>query len=289
MSESPADHTANQAAALARAWAAAVRGNRDQAERLREQPDGGDHYAPIASVFRADPDRSGDETLDALREIARPADVWIDIGAGAGRFALALARSVREVIGVEPSPAMRAEFEAARAEYGIRNARMLDQRWPTNAPPQGDAALISHVGYDIEEIGAFLDTMERAARRECVAILFESAPGVLFHELWPAVHGEPQIALPGLNDLVALLEARGAAPSVRRSRQRSWSFASRDEAEAAARRRLWVEPGSPKLPALQAALYDLLIQTGDGQFAVPSVMTQGIVRWRPPRPERNAP
>lgn len=288
MSEPSADHAADRAAALARAWADAVRGNRAQAERLREQPDRGDHYAPIASVFRADPDRSGDDTLDALREIARPDDIWIDIGAGAGRFALPLARSVREVIGVEPSPAMRAEFEAARAEHDIPNARALDQRWPTDAPPQGDVALISHVGYDIEPIAAFLDTMERAARRECVAILFESAPGVLFHELWPAVHGEPQIALPGLNDLIALLEARGAAPSVRRSSQRSWSFASRGDAEAAARRRLWIEPDSPKLPALQAALDNLLVQTEDGQFAAPSAIIQGIVRWRPTRPERNA-
>ena len=277
------------AAALEGAWGEAVRGNREQAERLREESDGGDYYAPVASAFRADPQRRDDATLEALRELARAEDVWVDVGAGAGRFALGLAGSVREMIAVEPSAGMRAEFEALRAEHGIGNARLVDQRWPTDDPPRGDVALISHVGYDIEGIGAFLDTMERAAQRECVAVLFESAPGGLFHELWPLVHGEPQVALPGLNELVALLEARGAAPSVRRSRQRSWSFASRDEAEAAARRRLWIEPDSPKLPALQAALYDLLIQTGDGQFAVPSVMTQGIVRWRPPRPERNAP
>ena len=279
----------DRAAALERAWGEAVRGNREQAERLREESDGGDYYAPVASAFRADPQRRDDATLEALREIARAEDVWIDVGAGAGRFALALAGSVREVIGVEPSAGMRAEFEALRAEHGIGNARLVDQRWPTDDPPRGDAALISHVGYDIEEIGAFLDTMERAAERECVAVLFESAPGGLFHELWPLVHGEAQVALPGLNDLVALLEARGAAVTVRRSEGRSWSFGSREEAEAAARRRLWLGPDSAKLPALQAALYDLLIQTGDGQFAVPSVMTQGIVRWRPPRPERNAP
>ena len=270
----------SDAAALSAAWAEAVRGNREQAERLREQPSSGDHYAPIASVFRADPNREGDATLDALRELARPDDVWVDVGAGAGRFALALARSVREVIAIEPSAAMRAEFEALRAEHGIENARALDQRWPTDEPPRGDVAMISHVGYDIEKIGAFLDTLERAAARECVAVLFAQAPGVFFHELWPAVHGEAQVPLPGLNELVALLEARGASLNVRRSQARAWSFASREEAAAAARRRLWIESDSPKLPALEAALDALLIGNDDGTLATPSTMTQGIVRWR---------
>ena len=257
-----------------------MRGNRAQAERLREQPDGGDHYAPIAAVFRADPHRTDDPTLDALREIARPDDVWIDVGAGAGRFSLALAGSVREVIAIEPSAGMRAEFEALRAEHGIENVRLLDQRWPTEDPPRGDVVMISHVGYDIEPIAEFLDTMERAAARECVAVLFESAPGGLFSELWPAVHGEPQIALPGLDALLALLEARGAQLTVQRSQQRSWSFASREEAEAAARRRLWIEPDSPKLPALRRALDELLTETDDGRLAAPGVMMQGIVRWQ---------
>ena len=270
----------SDAAALAAAWGAAVRGNREQAERLREQPSGGDHYAPIASVFRADPNRTDDATLEALRELAQPDDVWVDVGAGAGRFALALARSVREVIAIEPSAAMRAEFEALRAEHGIENARALDQRWPTADPPRGDVALISHVGYDIEAIGAFLDTLERAAARECVAVLFAQAPGVLFRELWPAVHGEAQVALPGLDELVALLEARGASLDVRRSQARAWSFDSREEAAAAARRRLWIESDSPKLPALEAALDALLIDNDDGTLATPSTMTQGIVRWR---------
>ena len=275
--------------ALAQAWADAVRGNREQAERLRERAADGDHYAPIASVFRADPNRRDDATLNALRDLAQPDDVWIDVGAGAGRFTLALARSVREVIAIEPSAAMRAEFEAVRAEHGIENVRLLDQRWPTANPPRGDVAMISHVGYDIEPIGAFLDTMEQAARRECVAVMFESAPGGLFHELWPAVHGEAQVALPGLTSLIALLEARGAEISLRRSQERAWSFASREDAEAAARRRLWLDADSPKISALRAALDDLLTTTEDGLFAAPGAMTQGIVRWRARPQERNTP
>ena len=269
-----------RAAQLAAAWAAAVRGNREQAERLRERRGEGDHYAPIAAAFRADPRRSGDPTLDALRAIAKPDDVWVDVGAGAGRFALALALGVREVIAIEPSAAMRAEFEQLRAEHGIDNARVIDQRWPTAEPPRGDVALISHVGYDIEPINEFLDTLERSAERECAALMFEQAPGGLFHELWPRVHGEAQIALPGLGQLLELLEARGAQVSVHRSQAQRWSFASREEAEAAARRRLWLQPDSPRLASLRAALDDLLEVGSDGRPAPPATMTQGLVRWQ---------
>lgn len=278
--------SANAAAVLADTWGEAVRANREQAERLREAPDqAGDHYAPIAAAFRADPRRSGDPTLTALRGIAQPTDIWLDVGAGAGRFALALAGSVREVIGIEPSTAMRAEFEQIRTEHGIENARILNQRWPTNDPLRGDVALISHVGYDIEPISAFLDTLERSARRECIAVMFDQAPGNLFHELWPRVHGEPQELLPGLRELLVLLKARGAAPTnLHRSEPRRWSFDSLEDAEAAARRRLWLQADSPKLPALREVLTNLLKPATDGGLAFPTAMTQTIVRWqRPPQ------
>ncbi len=268
------------AATLAEAWAAAVRGNREQAERLREEPDDGDHYAPIAAAFRADPRRTDDITLAALQEIAEPDDVWVDVGAGAGRFALALALCVREVIAIEPSAGMRAEFEEIRAQHGIENARVFDQRWPTADPPRGDVAMISQVGYDIEPIGELLDTMERSAARECVAVMYEQAPGGLFHELWPAIHGEPQIQLPGLAALLELLEARGADVSVNRSQRRRWRYRSREEAESFARRRLWLKPDSAKLSRLHDALDDLLVSDDNETLATPTTMTQGIVRWR---------
>lgn len=271
-----------EASRLSSAWGERVRANREQAERLREWSDDGDHYAPLASAFRADPGRRDDATLNALLELARAEDVWLDIGAGAGRFSLALAGRVREVVAVEPSAGMRAEFESVRLEYGIENARVVDQRWPTDDPPGADVALISHVGYDIERMGAFLDSMERAASRECVAVLYDRAPGGLFGELWPSVHGEAEASLPGLGELIALLEARGTSPRVSRSSGRSWSFGSVEEAEGMARRRLWIGEGSVKAPLLREALRGRLVQAGDGSWSLGSELTQGIVRWTPP-------
>ena len=94
------------AADLEAEWADRVRANRVQAERLRET-ETGDFYAPVSNLFVADPRRTGEPALDALLAMATPDETWLDIGAGAGRYALPLALRVREVVAVEPSGGMR--------------------------------------------------------------------------------------------------------------------------------------------------------------------------------------
>ena len=270
---------------LAADWSRRVAGNREQAERLREERGDGDHYRPLASMFRADPHRTDDEVLEALLAIAQASDTWIDVGAGAGRFSLPLALSVQSVIAVEPSGAMREEFANLQIEHGITNVELRKDRWPSDDPGLtdiGDVALISHVGYDIEPIGAFLDTLDRSARRECVALTFDRAPGSLFWQAWPLVHGEKHVQLPGGADLVALLRARGArvdvSPIAGTTRVR-WSFDSFDEAMEWARRRLWLSEQSTKLPRLQDAVRAILVEE-DGRWALPDRPTQQLIRWR---------
>jgi CTP:molybdopterin cytidylyltransferase MocA len=80
--------------ALEAAWADRVLANRAQVERIREVPDGEDFYAPVRSLFRADPTRTDDPVLVALLDLVRPGDSWLDVGAGAGRFALPIARAL---------------------------------------------------------------------------------------------------------------------------------------------------------------------------------------------------
>ena len=271
---------------LTLAWADRVAANREQAERLREESDGGDHYRPLASAFRADPRRTGDSALEALLSIASPEDTWVDIGAGAGRFSLPLALQMKRVIAIEPSPAMRAELANLQIEHGITNVDIRDQRWPTLDPEitgMADVGLISHVGYDIEPMGEFLDTMERAATRECVALQYDHAPGSMFWQVWPAIHGEPQVHLPGALDFIALLEARGADVEVsdleRRGDRQRFVFAAPEQAMDWARRRLWLSEDSAKVPVLREAVAELLIER-DGEWSLPDQPKQMLIRWR---------
>jgi SAM-dependent methyltransferase len=273
------------------AWADRVQRNRDQVDRFREEPDGQDFYASVSSIFRDDPDREGDPVLDALRVHARPADTWLDIGAGAGRYALPLARVVREVVALDPSPGMLEALQAGMAEHRIENVRVVSGRWPAALAPDGpiaslasvDVALIAHVGYDVEAIGPFLDAMERVASRECLAVLMERSPAMIAEPFWPPLHGEPRIALPGLPAFVDLLGARGRDPAVTmlESSLRRWN--SRDEVETYVRRQAWVAPGTAKDRRMQALIDEWLVRGEDGlvELSVAEPLRVGLVAWLP--------
>ena len=221
--ENPDVDTPGDLAALE--WAERVRANREQVDRVREVPDDEDFYAPLTARFRDDPRRSDDDVLDVLRSLVRAGETWLDIGAGAGRFALPIALLAGEVIAVDASAGMLAALREGMAEHGIGNVRIVQGRWPMEPERQGgssgalpgilaDVALIANVGYDIEAIGPFLDAMEAAARRLCVAVLMDRQPASVAERFWSAVHGEERATLPGLVDFLDLLRARGASPSL---------------------------------------------------------------------------
>ena len=289
------DTAADLAAVADRVWADRVRGNREQVERVREQPDGPDFYASVSSIFRDDPDRSGDPVLDALRARARPDDTWLDIGAGAGRYALPLAGAVHRVVAVDPSPSMLEALRESMTEHRIENVITVAGRWP-DALEQGseelraalpaDVSLIAHVGYDVERVWPFLEAMERATRRECLAVLMERSPAMLAEPFWRDVHGERRIALPALPALVDLLVAHGRTPELTmlESSRRRW--ASRDEIEAYVRRQTWVAPGSVKDGRMQALIDNWLVELPDGSvdLSVVEPLKVGLVAWKPGTP-----
>jgi hypothetical protein len=267
-------------AALA-AWAASVRANNTQVERYSEQAPRADHYAPLVQRFRVDPRRQGDAVLDALLALAQPDDTWLDIGAGAGRIALPLALCVREVLALDASPGMLEGLRAGMAAHGIANVRALAGRWPIADPPRADVALIVNVGYDIADIGPFLDAMEQAATRLCLAVLAARRPTWGTDTLWPAVHGEPRVPLPALPELLALQLARRRVFELRMVESPPQSYESFEAALTFARLQTWVAHGSPKDEQLQTALRERLDER-DGSWAFSwDPFLSGIVTWRP--------
>lgn len=267
--------------ALGHAWRALVLAEYDQVQRLREwQDEDGDHYAPIAHHFADDPHRTGDALLDELRALSRADATWLDIGAGGGRYALPLALVSREVIAVEPSPGMRAVLREGMTQHGITNIDIQPARWPEEAADlSADFALVAHVGYDIREINAFLDALERATRERCVMILMDRAPSSGFLRLWEQVHGEPRYQLPGMRELLMLLLARGSAPDVRVMPRHAPRWEEED-IRSSARRRLWLREGSEKDQRLQALL-DEAFEAGIDTLELPSVIA--MISWPPVR------
>jgi SAM-dependent methyltransferase len=260
-----------RAADVLSAWAARVRANAEQVERLGEVQNPSDFYAPVAQLFEDDPHRS-EEVLDLLRGLVRTDDVVLDIGAGGGRYALPLALVAREVIALDASPGMLGVLRQAMERHGITNVRPVEARWPTEDAPAADVTLISHVGYDIEAIGPFADALEAAARRLCIAVLLEHPPPHEIDRLWPAIHGEERASLPALPEFLTLLLARGRLPEVRLATRPRFAHDSPEIRLMQARRLLWLRPDSEKDHKLRASLE----ATADQPPA-----RVGVVTWSP--------
>jgi len=282
-----ADQVGGRARTLEEAWSQRVRANRDQAERMREIP-AGDFYAPVSSLFVADPRRTDDPTLEALRSMADARETWLDIGAGAGRYALPLALVVSRLIAVEPSPGMRRALRAGLAEHGIANVRVVAGQWPEalgllGRLPAADVALIAHVGYDIEGIGPFLDAMEAAGNR-CVAVLTDRSPASVADPFWPVVHGEERVPLPALPELLEILHARGRETTVVTVERRPRTFESVVALTAFLRRQLFIAEDGEKDIVFRAAVPDrIAVRDGGWTLADRPAGEIGIVTWHPAR------
>jgi CTP:molybdopterin cytidylyltransferase MocA/SAM-dependent methyltransferase len=272
---------------LEAAWAARVVANGEQVERFREVPDGADFYAPVTGLFRADPRRTDEPVLDALLKLVRPGETWIDIGAGAGRYALpvalALAPSGGRVIAVDASPGMLDALMELQTEHGVTDVEVVETRWPPSPRTPldrfaADVALIAHVSYDIEAIGPFVRAMESVARRLCVAILMERQPSSIADACWPPVHGEERVS-----EFVELLRARGHEPAVEMLSREPRRFASRDELAGFLRRQLWIEPRGDADDRFQAALDELVVVDADGGVGLRTQqpLPIGVVTWQP--------
>lgn len=269
---------------LLAAWRARVGADREQVARLREAPDGQDFYGPVAEAFRADPRRTGEPALDQLLALVEPGETWLDIGAGGGRYALPLALKAGRVIALDPSPGMLGVLRSGMSGHGIDNIDIVESRWPvtTGAAPQADVAMIAHVGYDIEDIGPFIEAMEASARRLCVAVLLDRPPASPYFPLFEAAHGEPRIPLPALREFLQLLLARERLFELSLSPRTPMAFgAAREDALRMARRQSWTVAGSEKDTRMVAALDRLLVER-DGRITLSGPpVTVAVVRWAP--------
>ena len=272
------------AASATQAWRERVRANREQAERFREGATPRDFYAAVASDFRADPRRTNEPALDALRSLVRAGETWLDIGAGGGRYALPLALIAGKVIAVEPSVGMRTVLQHGMADHGLSNIEIVSERWPMERAPVADVSLIAHIGYDIEEIGPFLDAVESSAHRLCVAVLVTPSPPHAAEPFWPMIHGEARIPLPSLTEFLLLLLARGRLFELRLCARAPLTHADQDGPLRWLYQQLFVAPDTAKGQRLDTLARESITSRG-GRWALSwAEVSVGIVTWRPRSP-----
>jgi SAM-dependent methyltransferase len=243
-----------------------------------------DYWERRAARFHAATRESGsrDPLFPRLLAAVRPDDRLLDVGAGSGRFALPLARHVREVIAVEPSAAMRRRLEAEAASQGLTNLTIVPTRWEQAPLLTAEVVLCAHVLYPLPDIVPFLARLDAAAQRECFVYLRERHLDELTSAAWERWHGEPRCLPPTGSDALAVLQEMGiAAEAERVEAPTSWRYASLEEAETEFLEHLIL----PDTPAVRRELRRWLagwLVPADGGWAAPLPSVPAlIIRWRP--------
>ncbi|MCI0901262.1 MAG: hypothetical protein J4N70_10080, partial [Chloroflexi bacterium] len=119
-----------------------------------------------------------------------------------------------EVLNIEPSPGMGAEFESLAQEAGISNARLVPASLAEAQSPRGDIAFTADVTYFVRDINTFVRQLEAAASRRVIITIWSEPPPNRRAKLFQLVYGEEQEALPGQGQLLPVLWDMGILPDV---------------------------------------------------------------------------
>jgi 2-polyprenyl-3-methyl-5-hydroxy-6-metoxy-1,4-benzoquinol methylase len=132
-----------------------------------------------------------DPFFQRLRSIVTPEMSVLDVGAGSGRFALALAPLVRQVIAVEPNASMLGYLRQDAQALNLSNISYYQSTWQ-EAPDdlRADIVICSHVLYPIRDIVPFLAKLQQAASQRCYIYMRTTPMDALTAHLWKHFHGD---------------------------------------------------------------------------------------------------
>lgn len=262
-------------------WRNRLESHHAQTHRARGDRPMGDLWKGLANRFRDDPTRTDDPIVNLVAEWLTPEKTMLDVGGGAGRYALPFALKAKHVTIVEPSPSMLEELAAAAKEAGIENVSTVVENWEDAQVEPHDVVFCANVVYGVTEIEPFVRKLDETAKEIVAIVVFMDAPLTQLSELWQAVHDEERINLPALPELLPVLWEMGINPNVSMMPAMTpRRMPDLDSALAYARHMLWVDPGSEKDKRLLEAVDRLVEQSPEGVALVRKSPVPGVVWWR---------
>jgi 2-polyprenyl-3-methyl-5-hydroxy-6-metoxy-1,4-benzoquinol methylase len=150
-----------------------------------------------------------------LRDIVTPQKSVLDVGAGTGRFTLALAPQAMRFTAVEPNAAMLDFLRRDAADQGLKNISYVQTTWQ-EAPDdlQADIVICSHVLYPIKDIVSFLAKLQKATRQACYIYLRAIHIDAATAPLWQHFHGDERRLPPGYIHALDVLYEMGIYANV---------------------------------------------------------------------------
>jgi len=240
-----------------------------------------DYWARRAGRFAAfSREDHPDPFLDKVLAHVDGQSTVLDVGAGTGRHTVPMARVVRQVVAVEPSPAMASRLREWAQEEGLANVELIEGSWPDADAPVCDLAVCSHVLYPIAEIEPFLLRLDGSARRWCFLELHDEQIALESLGLWERFHGEPRAPQPTFRDVLPVLWQMGLRPNLEMSAiPAGWSWESMDEAAEEGRVHLAIPEDEATETRLRQMLAATLVEREGRLFEPRDVYRSAIVWW----------
>lgn len=139
----------------------------------------------------------------------------LDVGAGTGRFTLALAPAARHITAVEPNATMLGYLSHDASLQSLTNITSLQSTWQD--APEGlsaDIVICSHVLYPIFAIEPFLAKLYEATRHTCYIYMRATAIDALTGQFWRHFHGDDRCLPPAYIHAVDVLFEMGIYANV---------------------------------------------------------------------------
>jgi len=277
---------------LLQAWKDLVIANAEQKARLRETTPKDDYWGQYADGFvQAKEQRANQEQLPfelkAMQAFAVSDDVWMDVGAGVGGDAIYLSQFVNHMVTYDESPGMTARMREYVKEKQAANVEVLAcGSWPAldSESKTVDVTYATHVINFVEDIGAFLDAIERQTRRLCIINATEL--GSFFQPVEPIfkqLYDEKYIRPPALAEFLAVLGARRRVFNIQTESWDAEFVIDLDEAHNNVRKFYWLQEGSKKDKLLKELLLkNFGVENNQVRYPSPAGNRFCVISWRPP-------
>ncbi len=220
--------------------------------------------------------------VSRLHEVIGPRTTLVDVGAGAGRFALPLATVAREVIAVDSSRGMLDLLDEEAQRRGLNNVRTVHGAWQEVVDVEGDVVVCAYVLPLVADAARFLARLDAAARQRVFIYIAAVTSDLLLDPLWRHVHGRPRPPAPSFVDAVSLLHELGIDPQVEIVPAPAFgNFASLEQAVDDYAELLRLGNGDPLRSGLREILAAWLVVHEHGLRAPTPTLPAAIISWSP--------